>query len=149
MLGLMKKQLNTKKFPFDYELCFNSDCQLRERCLHYQAYQLQRDKRLSGPAIYPSAWQSGRCVRFCEDKPVQKAWGFTNIYKNVPQHLKAQARRQVQYLFSMGCGPYYRYHHGENLLTPAQQADIMEVLSHYGSTKDLAFDHYEADYDFS
>ena len=50
--------------------------------------------------------------------------------------------------FSRGCGPYYRYHSGENKLTPKQQADIMAILAKYGPTEGLAFDHYETSWDF-
>jgi hypothetical protein len=45
-------------------------------------------------------------------------------------------------------GPYYRYHHGDNKLSPSQQADIMAILAKYGSTDGLSFDHYETDWDF-
>ena len=44
-------------------------------------------------------------------------------------------------------GLYYRYHHGENKLTPSQQRDILQILSKFGSTDNLAFDHYETDFD--
>ena len=41
-----------------------------------------------------------------------------------------------------------RYYHGENLLSPKQQEDIMKILADYGPTEDLAFDHYVTDFDF-
>ena len=63
--------------------------------------------------------------------PSRQAWPF--------------ARRRAR----SGNGPYYRYHHGENKLSPRQQEDIMQILAKYGSTDGLAFDHYEVDYDFS
>ena len=66
MLGLMEKQLELKNIPWEYELCFNENCPLRKKCLHYQAYLLQPARRLGGPAIYPSAWKSGECSRFTE-----------------------------------------------------------------------------------
>ena len=149
MLSLMENQLKIKNIPFGYKLCFNETCQLREKCMHYQAYLLQSEERLSGPAILPSAWKNGQCQCYCEDKPVKKAWGFTNIYDNVPKYRKAEARRSVMQYFSWGNGPYYRYHHGVNKLSPRQQKDIMQILANYGSTDGLAFDHYEMDYDFS
>jgi hypothetical protein len=45
-------------------------------------------------------------------------------------------------------GPYYRYHHGENKLSPKQQDDIMQILSHFCSTEGIHFDHYETDWNF-
>lgn len=145
----MEKHLQETNIPSGYALCFNETCQLREKCLHYQAYLLQPKERLSGPAILPSAWKSGECQRYCEEKLIKKAWGFCNIYKNVPYYQKAEARRKVMNYFSSGNGPYYRYHHGENKLSPRQQEDIFQILAKYGSTDGLAFDHYEMDYDFS
>jgi hypothetical protein len=87
----MEKQLQRKNIPFGYKLCFNEACQLREKCMHYQAYLLQSKERLSAPAILPSAWQDGQCQCYCEDKMVKKAWGFSNIYNNVPNYQKAEA----------------------------------------------------------
>ena len=144
----MKKELEIKNIPWGYELCFNDNCQQREKCLHYLARQMQTEERLSGPAVYPAAWASGACRRFCENKLVQKTWGFTGIYKNVPHYLQAEARQRVKNYFSAGNGPYYRYHHGENKLSPRQQQDIMQILSDFGPTDGLAFDHYETDFNF-
>ena len=119
MLGVMKKQLDINRIPWGYELCFNADCQLREKCLRYQAYLLKPAERLGGPAVYPDAWKNGECSRFCEDKLVQVAWGFSKIYKNVPYYQRPEARRCVKNYFSSGNGPYYRYHHGENKPSPS------------------------------
>ena len=150
MLSLMENiKLQSKAIPNGYEICFNDNCQLRDTCLHYQAYLLKSAERLGGPAVYPAAWQHGECTRYCEAKPVQRAWGFSQLYKNVPLHQKAVARQYVSNYFSFGCGPYYRYHHGENKLSPTQQQDIMDILATFGSTDGLAFDHYETAFDFS
>lgn len=149
VLGLMKNELNLKNIPMGYELCFNNQCSLCEQCMHYQAYLLNPTERTGGPAIYPTAWASGQCQRFCEVKMVQMAWGFSKIYSNVPSALKSEARRRVKHYFSSGNGPYYRYHHGENKLSPSQQADILQILSEFGPTDGLAFDHYVTDYNFT
>ena len=149
MLGVMEKQLEFKNIPWRYELCFNEACQLRDRCLHYQAYLLKPAEKLGGAAVYPEAWKNGECVSFREAKLVQKAWGFKNIYKNVPHYQRAEARQCVKNYFSNGNGPYYRYHHGENKLTPGQQQDILQILAKFGPTDDLAFEHYETDFNFA
>lgn len=149
MLGLMEKSLNLKNIPSKYRICFNENCQLRNQCLHYHAYLLQPDGKVNGPAVYPSAWKSGQCQYFSEDKPVQKAWGFSHLYDNIPRYLQSEARRRVMRYFSSGKGPYYRYHHGEHTLSPRQQEDVMQILAQFGSTEGLTFDHYEMDYDFT
>ena len=116
--------------------------------MHYQAGLLQPEDRLSGHAVFPQAWKSGTCKCYLEKKIVRKAWGFSRIYRNVPHYQKAEARMYVKSYFSSGNGPYYRYYHGENLLSPKQQEDIMKILADYGPTEDLAFDHYVTDFDF-
>ena len=98
----MEKQLELKNIPWEYELCFNENCPLREKCLHYQAYLLQPATKLGGPAIYPSAWKSGECSRFTEAKLIQKAWGFDHLYDNVPMPMlskvcdKLRREREVE-----------------------------------------------------
>lgn len=79
---------------------------------------------------------------------MQMAWGFSQIYKNVPFHQRAKARQCVSNYFSSGNGPYYRYHHGENKLSPKQQADIMKIMAKFGPTEGLNFDHYVMEWDF-
>ena len=88
----MEKRLDYNKIPWGYELTFNESCPLRERCLHYQAYQLKPAELLGGAAVYPDAWKSGECASFREAKLVQKAWGFSQLYKNVPRHQRSEAR---------------------------------------------------------
>ena len=145
---MTEKELKYENLPYGFQVCFNNDCKLRETCMHYQAGLLQPADKLSGHAVFPQAWKSGTCKRYLEKKIVRKAWGFSRIYRNVPHNQKAEARMYVKSYFSSGNGPYYRYHHGENLLSPKQQEDIMKILADYGPTEDLAFDHYVTDFDF-
>ena len=145
---MTEKELKYENLPYGFQVCFNSDCKLRETCMHYQAGLLQPAEKLSGHAVFPQAWKSGTCKCYLEKKIVRKAWGFSRIYRNVPHNQKAEARMYVKSYFSSGNGPYYRYHHGENLLSPKQQEDIMKILADYGPTEDLAFDHYVTDFDF-
>ena len=79
---------------------------------------------------------------------MQKAWGFTHLYDNVPQRDKAEARYCVRSSFSGGNGPYYRVHKGENMIYPQKQDEIMDILSKFGSTEGIRFDHYVEDWDF-
>ena len=144
----MEKPLEIKNIPYGYPLCFNEECLLRDKCMHYQAYLLKGGTQLAGSAIYPEAWKNGKCQRFNEVKMVKKAWGFTRIYNNVPHYQKAEARQRVMNYFSRGCGPYYRYHHGENKLSPREQEDIIAILAKFGTTEGIAFDHYETNWDF-
>lgn len=137
-----------KDVPMGYPLCFNEECTKKACCMHYQARLLLPEDRLHGAAVYPTAWQNGECKYFREKRFIQKAWGFTHLYDNVPHRDKSEARLRVRSFFSSGNGPYYRYHHGENKLSPEQQAEIMQIIAKYGSTDGIRFDHYVEDWDF-
>lgn len=145
---MKEKELNFIDIPMGYPLCFNSECTKKDCCMHYQARLLLPEGRHYGPAIYPTAWQDGTCNYFREKRLVNKAWGFTKLYHNVPQRQKAEARQCVHAFFGRGNGPYYRAHHGELMLSPKQQEEIMKILSKFGSTDGIRFDHYVTSWDF-
>lgn len=142
------KELTYKDVPMGYPLCFNHECIKAACCMHYQARLTLPEGRHHGPAVYPTAWQDGACNYFREKRLIQKAWGFTHLYDNVPQRDKAEARHCVRSLFGRGNGPYYRVHHGENMLTPEEQEEIMKILAQYGTTEGIRFDHYVEGWDF-
>ena len=143
-----ERELKAKDIPWGYPLCFNNECADKDRCMHYQARLLMPKDRHHGSAVYPTAWQDGECNYFREKRFVRKAWGFTHLYDNVPHYQRAEARRNVRFFFSEGFGPYYRYHHGENLLSPEQQNAIMKIIAKFGSTDGIRFDHYVEAWDF-
>ena len=143
------KELTYKDIPMGYPLCFNNECTKKECCMHYQARLLMPDDRYTGSAVFPTAWQNGACKCFREKRLVRKAWGFSHLYDNVPQRQKAEARQSVHAFFGRGNGPYYRVHHGENMLMPKEQDEIMKIIAQFGSTEGIKFDHYVMDWDFS
>lgn len=143
-----EKVLKVEEIPWGYPLCFNKECADKDKCMHYQAWLLMPRDRYSGAAVFPTAWEDGKCRCFREKKLVKKAWGFTRLYENVPQRDKAEARRCVHALFGGGNGPYYRAHHGVNKLSPKQQEEILAVLVRFGSVEGIGFDHYDTDWDF-
>ena len=142
-----EKELKTKDIPGGYALCFNSDCENKEKCMHYQA-QLVAEERDKGSAVYPAAWKNGKCRCYSEKKLVKKAWGFSQLYRNLPTYLRAEARRSVSALFGSGNGQYYRAHNGEIMISPKRQKEIMEVLAKFGNTEEVKFDHYVKVWDF-
>lgn len=143
-----EKKLTYQDVPMGYPLCFNDECARKASCMHYQARLLLPEGRHHGAAVYPTAWLGNECKCYREKRFVQKAWGFTHLYDHVPQRDRAEARQKFRSYFSRGCGPYYRFHHGDNQLSPCQQQDIMKILAQYGSTDGIRFDHYINDWDF-
>ena len=147
MMGEMR-DFSAKDIPKGYPLCFNDECAEKGRCMHYQARLLLPEGCHYGSAVFPTAWQDGACKCFREKRLVQKAWGFSKLYDNIPQWKKAEARHCVRSYFSGGNGPYYRVHHGENMISPKQQEDIMKIIAMFGSTEGITFDHYVTVWDF-
>ena len=143
-----ERELKAKDIPGKYPLCFNDECADKEKCMHYQARLLKGEGRLYGQAIYPTAWQDGNCKFFREKRLVKMAWGFTKLYDNVPYREKAEARQCVHSFFGRGNGPYYRVHHGVNMLSPEEQEKILQIVAKFGSIEGIEFDHYITDWDF-
>ena len=125
-----EKELKVENIPGSYALCFNGECGKKDTCMHYQAMLLKRGERGCGMAIYPTAWQDGECCYYREKKLVRKAWGFSQLYKNVDKYHKAEARQSVSSFF------------GE------QQEGIMNIIAQFGPIDDIKFDHYKTDWDF-
>ena len=145
---MVEKDLKAKDIPLGFELCFNSACADKDKCMHYQAMLLTSADRYKGQAVFPTAWQSGNCRCYREKKLVKKAWGFSGLYKNVDSRDRTAARRSVSSYFGRGNGPYYRAHHGEILLSHKQQADILRIVSQFGSLDGIKFDGFKVDWDF-
>ena len=143
-----EKELKAKDIPWGYAQCFNDACSLKEKCMHHLARLMKSDGRDIGQAVYPTAWQDGECRCFSEKKLVKKAWGFSKLYDKIPYRDRAEARQCVRSYFSSGNGPYYRYHHGENKLSPKQQADILAIIAKFCPIDGVKFDHYVTDWDF-
>ena len=143
-----EKELKAKDIPMGYELCFNSGCADKDKCMHYQAMLLTSSGQYKGSAVFPTAWKDGKCRCYREKKLVKKAWGFSGLYKNVDSRDRTAARRSVSSYFGRGNGQYYRAHHGEITLSPKQQADILQIVAQYGPLDGIKFDGYKVDWDF-
>ncbi len=144
-----EKKLRFDDAPWGYPLCFRAECPKAAECMHYLMGTKVPPERTTGQAVYPSAWKDGECKRFAQIRKVTMAYGFSQLYDNVPRHLKAEARMRVRHYFGSGVSSYYRYHHGERYLMPQQQEDIMAIIAQYGSTDNIRFDYYVVGYDFT
>ena len=144
-----EKKLTYKDAPWGYPLCFNNECSLHDRCMHYQVGLLAPADKLSGATVYPSAWKDGECKCFREKKIIQMAWGFSHLYDHLSRHRTSEARSHLRGYLGTGASAYYRYHHGERLMSPQLQQEVLDIMAQYGSTEGLKFDHYVESYDFT
>ena len=57
-------QYDFRNVPPSYAVCFNTACVKGGECLRRLAAQHVPQKRLFGPAVYPSTWAEGNCPLF-------------------------------------------------------------------------------------
>lgn len=146
---MKKKEPTFNDAPPGYPVCFNEQCSRHGDCMHYHIGTLVPSYKKMGKAIFSNAWKDGECEFFSVKHPVRMAWGFNGLYKNMNNFHAAEARQQVRYYFGSGKGVYYRYHHGEKLLSPKQQQEILHIASLCGNVEGAEFDHYVTTYDFT
>lgn len=145
----MERDFEFKDVPTGYQICFNHQCPMRENCLRWKAAQKVPATKKWGPAIYPAALEAdGSCTFYHLAEPIRMAYGFSKLFYNALGRQTANLRMGLmQYLG--GKTPYYRYNRGERLLTPEQQAWVIDYFRRAGYTKDLEFDGYVTTYDFT
>lgn len=144
-----EKKLVFEDAPWGYALCFNSQCEKSGRCLRYQVGLVAPANLEVGKAIYPSAWKNGDCRHFHEKRMVKLAWGFNNIYAHLTRGQASDIRSSIRAHLGSGMSAYYRYHHGERMLTPQQQKEILDIVARFNYKGDATFDHYVLTWDFT
>lgn len=142
-------EFDFRNVPPSYLLCFNERCPRHGECLRYMAGQHLPDGRDFGPVIYPTVTiGDDGCRHFRTEEPKLMAWGFDTLFEEVKRkHVKALHMSMYQYLGAKS--NYYRYQHGELLLSPEQQEWILKLFRRYHYSDNLVFDHYVRVYDFS
>lgn len=127
--------------PKSWAHCFNETCARKQNCLHHLTGKDLPADKLHGMAVYPAADKGGKCPLFWEARIEDGAWGFALLFQNIKEKDHAELRRQMkEYLGSNGT--YYKYDHGRLLLTPVQQAWILDLFRKFGYEEGLAFEHH-------
>mgnify|MGYP003086551146 FL=1 len=142
-----------KDFTFDmvpplFAVCFIEGCPQAATCLRHFAGTFIPSVIHTGPAVYPTALNTGKCAEFKPLRSMRGAWGFDTIFAEVKQKDSTRLRNDIKQ-FLGGHGTYYRYYNGSRLLTPEQQEWIISLFRNCGYTDNLTFDHYVDVYDFS
>lgn len=127
--------------PKEYIFCFQSDCPKAAECIRHFAGQHIDDRPLS-TTVQPGARKHGECKWYKEARTMQGAWGFNTLFSEAKAK-DAPTLRQAIKNYLGGNGTYYRYQHGEMLLSPEQQEWILSLFKRYGYTDGLVFDGYQ------
>ena len=146
----MNKELNFENVPKWWAVCTNNDCALREKCLRRHAALVAGPKVTAHLCIITHNHDDNSCPYFVENSTVRLARGFSTIFERVSyEHHRAMRRDIMEYLGSVTSkGTYYRYLHGERLLSPEQQAWFSRLMQQYGYSPEITFDSYVDDYYF-
>jgi hypothetical protein len=139
---MQEKEVVFSETTGNFLMCFNDDCAMHKECLRYAVGQQIAQKRNWGLTVFPTALHDGQCEYFQKNEQVVLAYGFHQLYANIPRHLRSSLRHDItRYLGSVGS--YYRYDKGERKLSPEQQRDIEGLIAAYGTPEEHPFDYYE------
>ncbi len=139
--------LTPDQIPPSFIRCFDEKCPHAAVCSRYLAGRFIPEGRTAGPAVWPSARQGDRCVLLRPTRVIRAAYGFKGLFEEV-KHMHASLLRRLVKNYLGGNSAYYRFHHGERMLTPEQQEWIIALFRSYGYTGEVRFDHYQERYDF-
>lgn len=134
--------------PVGYRYCFNTGCPRESTCMRHFAAEHVSPQTTVGRAVFPTALQAdGSCKEFKEKRVIRAAWGFTKLFRDVKERHASLLRGKIK-AYLGGNGTYYRYQHGERLLTPEQQQWIFDLFRKYGYTEGLEFEGYHEIWDW-
>lgn len=139
---------DSTRIPASFARCFQGDCPKAGACVRFLAGKHVPAGKLSGPAVYPTARRGDDCELYKPTRVIRAAYGFKAIFAEVKQKDDTPLRNRIK-AYLGGNTTYYRYHHGEKLLTPEQQDWIINLFRRAGYTEELHFDGYRELYDFS
>ena len=140
-------QLDFRNMPRSWQLCFLTECPMKDRCLRQLAAR-HIEERDFGPAVYPTMEIGDEgCRLFAECEPMLMAWGFETLFSEVKSKDEKMLRYSIKKYLG-GHSTYYRYNNGERLLSAEQQEWVLGLFRRYGYTEHLEFDHYAYTYKY-
>ena len=135
--------LEYAKVPRFYARCFLDSCPRAAECMHYSVGQCAPDKPATGTCVFPQSMNAeGGCPYFRPKRVIRSAWGFNSLFRDVLARDSVSLRRElIRYFKSRST--YYRYNRGQQLLTPGQQQEVLDIFARFGyDPETLSFDHY-------
>lgn len=112
-------------------------------CLHQIAYSQQLASQEYLQLINPTKCSmSSDCAYYRDNKPVAFAKGFTNFQKQMyPEQYRQFMALCIK---EWSRNTYFERRRGTRLLSPTEQAFILNTLKEVGISKEMKFDHYES-----
>lgn len=135
------------QIPCRWAVCFLPDCAQKESCLRHRMYVEACAGRDAVYAVTPAAGPGVECSAFVPIRTVKKAKGMQRLMDSLPAKLSRQLKHEL-YNYLNGRSNYYRYLHGDMLLSPVQQQEIAARVARMGSGLCVEFDAYVDEIDF-
>ena len=127
--------------PAKYPLCLHANCPMADTCLHQLAFrrheELGKHLTLINPAL--CTMQEG-CPHYASARPVRFAKGFTNFQTRMfPQQY---SKFMDMLVLHFGRNQYFMRRSGKVILSPEEQAVILNALKACGIDSHFDFDEY-------
>lgn len=143
----MEKTFDFNQVPFEWTLCYVSECSRKDECLRYQVCQQAPESLTTNRCVLPTVLNKDTCPHFKPIHIVKAAVGFVHLFDEVKAKHRAKMHSEL-YEHLGGGGSYYRYRKGTRLLMPEQQEWIRNMFRRYGYTEEVVFDDYRNVYRF-
>lgn len=139
----MQREIDFSTMPSTYQVCWHSQCPLKENCLrHLAASHLPADMPFVGSInlnhVNPF---SGQCKMQRPVRYVRIAWGLKHIYDNLTYKQKDAIYGQIHR--GLGNTTYYHYYNERKPIPPHVKAYIQDVFQRHGITEPVVFRRYE------
>lgn len=142
------KELSFSDAPYNWAICFQTDCPLGSTCLRRRVAELAPKDLVRHVVVMPSAREDERCLEFVLAEPVRMAWGLKATFSHVKSYHYQEMRPLLESHFGSHT-TFYRYYNGLRPITPQHQEWIVSLLHRFGYDAPLRFDREEDMYDFT
>lgn len=122
--------IDLKKKPLGFIVCYNEACSLRENCLRRVVAELNQNEEDILRAVNPAKFSGEGCKFYLENKKVLMAYGMEGSFDKVLAKDIATIRKTL--IAHFGHGSYYVRRNGKKSITPTEQAYITSVFAKYG-----------------
>ncbi len=141
-------QIDYKEVPYDWALCFQSDCPMAPACLRFAVGEQMPEQVTRHMAVMKGARKGSICSMFREAKTVTIARGMAGLFDGLERGITMTMRNEVMKLF--GCrAQYYRYRAAKYPIPPGTQEKINQIFKKYNIDHPAKFDHTSVGFDFS
>lgn len=136
------------KVPFQFGLCAITDCPLADTCLRRVAFEHTPADVHFPPTLNPKTakTKTKQCKYYRSNKKLRYGKGFIRTTEALT--VKVSGKFRYTLIARWGFKKYYQKRKGETLLSPDEQAEVIELAKRLDLHMDDYFDAYVEEYDW-